>query len=60
MGIGQGMYANILDYYYYWTDPLETLIWPVCHSLVIPYPSSSIRSSAQPVLILCLSYSVSE
>ena len=31
-----------------------------CHSLFIPYPSSSIRSSAQLVLILCLSYSVSE
>ena len=31
-----------------------------CHSLFIPYPSSSIRSSAQLVLILCWSYSVSE
>ena len=29
--------------------PLETLIWPVCHSLFIPYPSSSIRSSAKLV-----------
>ena len=37
----------------YW--PLGTLIWPVCHSLFIPYPLSSIRSTAQLVLILCLS-----
>ena len=44
----------------YWTRPLGTLIWPVCHSLFIPYPSSSIRSFAQIDLILCLSYSVSE
>ena len=37
----------------YWTSwPLGTLIWPVCHSLFIPYPSSSIRSSAKLVLIL--------
>ena len=29
----------------YRTDvPLGTLIWPVCHSLFIPYPSSSIPS----------------
>ena len=33
--------------------PLGTLIWPVCHSLFFPYLSSSIRSSAQLVLILC-------
>ena len=45
----------------YWTDPLE--LWSglsVIRSLFILYPSSSIRSSAQLVLILCLSYSVSE
>ena len=46
--------ACVLDW------PLGTLIWPVCHSLFIPYPSSSIRSSAQLVLILCLLFSVSE
>ena len=40
--------------------PLGTLICPVCHSLFIPYPLSSIRSSAQLVLILYISYSVSE
>ena len=45
----------------YWHWPLGTLIWHlfVIH-IFIPYPSSSIRSSAQLVLILCLSYSVSE
>ena len=46
--------SSLLDW------PLGTLIRPVCHSLFIPYPSSSIRSSAQLVLICCLSYSVSE
>ena len=39
---------------------LGTLIWPACHLLVIPYPSSSIRSSAKLVLISCLSFSVLE
>ena len=49
----------------YWTDRLiGTLIWPVCRTLFIPYPSSRIildpiRSSSQLVLMLCLSYSVS-
>ena len=33
--------------------PLGTLIWSICHSLFIPYRSSSIRSSAQLVFILC-------
>ena len=46
--------SSLLDW------PLGTLIWPVCHSLFIPNPSSSIRSSDQLALILCLSYSVSE